>query len=320
MSHDRPPAGVNVPELADPRRARLFAIIARDARRAIVFRRGPTRRTRLIVWNLRDDTLEGGQWFFGRIYERRCDLSPDGELLAYFAAKFVEPHGTWTAIARPPYFTALAFWPKGDSWGGGGLFEDARTFLLNHRAPERAVVAPQGAPEAQGFTVKPFGRYSGFGEDDPIYRARLTRDGWSVDPPGEAKKQSFDAPVWMVFDPPRVRRLKLRGGGGALGSLTLRVLTHGYHERDGRSWVETADVVDDDGTILRGFGRIDWIDADRNGDILIAREGRLERLRRAAIRSGDPTLVADLHDMAFEPVEAPAWARSWTGRRPRRRD
>jgi hypothetical protein len=102
------PARVIAPKLADPNRARLLAIVARQARRAVVFRCRPTRKTRLFVWNLRDDMLEGRQWFFGRIYERRCDLSLDGKLLSYFAAKFVKPYGTWTAISRPPYFAALA--------------------------------------------------------------------------------------------------------------------------------------------------------------------------------------------------------------------
>lgn len=310
-------ARLNVPALADPSRARLFAIVAREARRAVVFRRGPAHKTRLFVWNLRDDTLEGGQWFFGRIYERRCDLSPDGELLSYFAGKFVGPHGTWTAISRPPYFTALAFWPKGDSWGGGGLFEDARTFLLNHREGdgEREIATLPGTPVTHGFKVKPFGRYSGWGEDDPIYSERLTRDGWSVASLTEARKQSFDAPVRIVFDPPRARILKLTGGGKQR-SLRLRVLTHGYHEKGGRSWVETADVLDHEGTMLRDFGRIDWIDVDHNGDILLAREGRLERLRRGELRAGSPKLVAHLHSMTFDPIEAPAWARTWTRRRP----
>lgn len=318
MPMKRIPARVNAPNLADPKRARLFVIVARDARRAVVFRRGPTRKTRLFVWNLRDDTLEAGQWFFGRIYERRCDLSPDGELLSYFAAKFVKPYGTWTAISRPPYFTALAFWPKGNSWGGGGLFEDARTFLLNHSQGEREIVALQGTPGAHGIAVKPLGRYSGGGEDEPIYTERLTRDGWSVNTPTEEKEQSFNAPVWIVFDPPRTRSLKL-AGGGKQRPLTLRVLTHGYHEKNGRSWVETADVLDHEGKVLRDFGRIDWIDKDHNGDILIAREGRLERLRRGDIKAGAPRLVADLHDMTFEPVEAPSWAQTWTKRRPVKR-
>ena len=56
-----------------------------------------------------------GQWFKGRIYEKRCDLSPDGTKLIYFAQKINtrtlnDPKYSyaWTAISRPPYLTALA--------------------------------------------------------------------------------------------------------------------------------------------------------------------------------------------------------------------
>ncbi|EGF90901.1 hypothetical protein ABI_23130 [Asticcacaulis biprosthecium C19] len=92
--------------------ARLFAIIARQTRKAVVFRRGPSRTVLLLTWDLESDTLTAGQWFKGRIYERRCDLSPDGELLCYFAAKHHGRPGTWTAISRPPYLKALALWEK----------------------------------------------------------------------------------------------------------------------------------------------------------------------------------------------------------------
>jgi hypothetical protein len=108
--------GASLPEfpgLADnANTARLYAIIARERRRAVVFRRGPSRLVRLLIWELGSDTLVGGQWLKGRIYEQRCDVSPDGEMLAYFAASYRPPFETWTAISRPPYLTALALWPS----------------------------------------------------------------------------------------------------------------------------------------------------------------------------------------------------------------
>jgi hypothetical protein len=52
----------------------------------------------LIKWHLKSDTFEIGQWFKGRIYERRCDLSPSGELLAYFAAKYLGEYGVRSCI------------------------------------------------------------------------------------------------------------------------------------------------------------------------------------------------------------------------------
>ena len=83
---------------------------------AVVLRRGPSDWAQLSLWDRGDDSIQPGHWFHGRVYERRCDLSPDGRLFIYVAAK----HGrrrddddigeSWTAISRPPYFTALALW------------------------------------------------------------------------------------------------------------------------------------------------------------------------------------------------------------------
>jgi hypothetical protein len=66
---------------------RLYVILARAAPIAVIFRRGPSRWVQIVKWSTNTDTFEEGQWFHGRIYERRCDLSPDGRLLVYFAQK-----------------------------------------------------------------------------------------------------------------------------------------------------------------------------------------------------------------------------------------
>src|SRR5205814_6077285 len=90
--------------------ARLFIILARNAPIGVVFRRGPSRWVQLIKWRTDDDTFEQGQWFHGRVYERRSDLSPDGSLLIYFANNITkrtqedkEYTYDWTAISKPPY-------------------------------------------------------------------------------------------------------------------------------------------------------------------------------------------------------------------------
>src|SRR5215469_4929229 len=61
--------------------ARLFMIVARRSPVAVIFRRGPSHWVQLIKWDTGNDTFQTGQWLHGRIYERRCDLSPDGSLL-----------------------------------------------------------------------------------------------------------------------------------------------------------------------------------------------------------------------------------------------
>ena len=74
------------------------------------------------------------QWLKGRIYERRCDISPDGKHLIYFAMNGrwrEEAKGSWTAISRALYLTVLTLLAKGDCWHGGGLFVGNDAYWLN---------------------------------------------------------------------------------------------------------------------------------------------------------------------------------------------
>ena len=102
----------------------------------MVLRRGPAHWVEVVKWNTAEDTFEHGQWMHGKIYAERCGLSPNGELFVYFAmkrGKVNESDGysyTFTAVSRPPYLTALAMWPAGSTWGGGGRFIDNKTLRL----------------------------------------------------------------------------------------------------------------------------------------------------------------------------------------------
>ena len=68
--------------------ARIHAILAREADKAVVFRRGPSSKTAILEWDLQADKFKLGQWFYGSFYPYRCDISPDGRHLVYFAAKY----------------------------------------------------------------------------------------------------------------------------------------------------------------------------------------------------------------------------------------
>jgi hypothetical protein len=114
----------------------MFVLLAKQAHVGVILRRGPTEWWRITLWDTKRDRFEGGQWFHGRIYPERCDVSPDGKLFIYFAGKFNQRSAdngygdTWTAVSRPPYLTALALWPIGGTWGGHGVFVDDRTVLV----------------------------------------------------------------------------------------------------------------------------------------------------------------------------------------------
>jgi hypothetical protein len=308
---------------------RLYAILARDGRSAVVFRRGPSRQVRLLRWWLAGDTIEPGQWLMGRIYERRCDLSPDGELLVYFAAKWETPAATWTAISRPPYLTALAFWPKGDAWGGGGHFLGERMLGLNHGAvvpPIRGRGAaprkpwhplPDDTPDPMpgGLIVTLVADWAGHGEDSPIEDARLARDGWLLRSAGRRAPYGSRRQVFIEFLEPEVYE---RPSPHALANpIVLRRLLRAIGERNGRWNVEDFELCAADSTVVRALTGCNWADWQANGDLLFSIDGRLYRLPAAEAASPTPDplagarLIADLTAMHFEAVAATPEALAW---------
>lgn len=103
---------------------------------AAILRRGPSKWVRLLAWDTANDVVLPGAWLNGRIYENRCSVSPDGKLFAYFATKFTgsgssEVASAWTAISKLPWLTALAFWPRSDTWGGRAQFVDDQTLIID---------------------------------------------------------------------------------------------------------------------------------------------------------------------------------------------
>jgi len=113
---------------------KLFVIRATDEPTAVIIRRGPSKWSHIIQWNTRRDTFSSGAWFKGRIYEEKCDISPDGRLFLYFVTKMSRSRTTfthaWTAVSRLPWLHALVLWPQGTTYGGGGRFVDNRTVSL----------------------------------------------------------------------------------------------------------------------------------------------------------------------------------------------
>lgn len=288
---------------------RLYGILARAANKAVVFRRGPSKRVQLLLWHTDVDEFEEGQWFKGRIYERRCDLSPCGSLLVYFAAKHKQPLFSWTAVSKPPFLTALALWPKGDCWGGGGLFEGEKILQLNHREGERKLA--EGFQLPKNFRVKPLGQHAGGGEDNPIEDMRLKRDGWKMIQSGEAVEHGLRHSIWIKFKPPLVYS---KPHAQTRGRYELQTYLHGIKERDG-PWYIIEHVVKDtkDGSTL-SLGRAEWAEWCHSGDLLFANYGRLFRLGFSGGVLNELSaakLIIDLNGRTFKEMEAPAEAKQW---------
>jgi hypothetical protein len=127
--------------------------------------------------------------------------------------------------------------------------------------------------------------------------------------------EGVGAPVGATAETPEILAKPLNTRSGLL--YTLRVARHGRFERDGRSNVETAELVGPgpEQATLRELGRVDWADLDHNGDVLWAWAGKLWRLPRprrvADFATAAPRLLADFNDMRFEAIAPPAAARKW---------
>lgn len=290
---------------------RLYVLLAKNSSEAIVIRRGPSMRVQLARWDRSSDKFELGQWFKGRVYERRCDISPSGRHFLYFAANHKPPYGTWTAISRVPYFKALALWPKGDAWGGGGLFADDNTLMLNHG--ENQLQMSDDSKLAPKIEVQQLHLHAGRGEDNPIYHMHLLRDGWQeteyIDRIAEPASN-----LMYPFNPPLEYRKPFYFSSNNF--CNLHMIIRGLFEVNGPWYVVDYYVADADGRLLCTLGRIDWADWDSNGDLLFANSGSIFRMKKLdqSPYVGEVESAIELIDFSefkFEAVPAPEQASNW---------
>lgn len=114
--------------MSTPPTVKLTLYLARRAPLTLILRQGPTDLARLILWDRAADRFEDGQWLKARVYPERCALSADGAHFLF--AAYGHPGGTYAALSRPPWFTALGLWDA--KWHRGtGVFLDARRFAVD---------------------------------------------------------------------------------------------------------------------------------------------------------------------------------------------
>lgn len=285
-----------------PPGARLYALLARETPVGVIFRRGPSRQTLLIRWDTANDTFETGQWFKGRLFERRSDLSPDGSRLIYFAANYKQPHHAWTAISRPPYLTALALWPKLDTYNGGGQFVTANELILNHEPWQRAM-----HPDFIKIPVRVAGYAEWRGEDDSVQKPLLVRDGWKLIDRGRWESFSAKAGGGFAANPPELWRKPHPAADLALETALVSI---GRKQGAFYCWkFRVVPARQPEGEAA--WNSWDWADWDKQGDLVYAQRGALYR---QPVRGGllEPArLLADFTGMKFEEVQAPEWATFW---------
>ena len=254
----------------------------------VVFRRGPTRHTRLLCWDLRNDTLRVGQWLVGTLQLGTCGVSPNGELLVYDARK---GRLHFTAVSRPPYFTALAFWEHRSPWSGGGFFPQDNQLVTGvmHNPDKGSLPAILDVTNVWAYFPWSGNERSTESFADAVRKAPEAHQGWRISERG----------LWQKLNPCH-SWLRLERNGAAQGR-------PGAYQLDGTQPANAKTAGCD-------LGTLDWADWGHDGALLFGRQGCLYRQRMnlslAAVFE-PPFLVADLTEQRFERVLAPDEARRW---------
>lgn len=283
---------------------RLYVLLAREAPVGVVFRRGPSKQVLLLKWYTDQDRFEEGQWLKGRIYERRSDLSPKGEKLIYFAANFKKPFYSWIAISRPPYLTALALWPVGDTWTGGGLFNREDEINFSEEGARAGLAKGYELPAWLKFQPPTEARTPA---DLAMGAPRLERDGWEMTQEGEDWWWKPESTFTVTADPPTIWSHPHPDQ-----PYTLHMILRGHGEPDGPWEIIEHEVVHLKTGDKHSLGRSDWADWDPfTGDLLYAQDGRLYRQPFREAGPLEAKALIDLRDRRFEGRKAPDWAKQW---------
>lgn len=273
--------------------ARIHILLARDEPLGLVIRRGPSKQVATILWNRSQDKFKLGQWLKGKIYERRSDLSTDGKYFIYFAMNGHwqgEAKGSWTAISRAPYLKALAIFPKGDCWNGGGLWTKKRGnknhYWLNdgygHYALRNTteVLPDKHFQPAEHFNNECLG----------VYYPRLLRDGWKL-------IERINTARWHhrdIFEKP------LRRGW------LLRKIAHAQTsppEGKGCYWDEHELIHPQSDTEIK-YPNWEWAEPDERR-LVWATEGKLFCGNITSKGINNEQKLYDFNSMEFEPIAAP---------------
>ena len=167
---------------------RFHLVLAANASAAVLIRRGPKRWTCVFGWDRSDDAFQPGQCVKGYLEARGATLSPCGKYFAYAMHDYqmlrTGNHGfrIYSAILRPPWLKALAFWDRGGvgllKERSGGLKLDVHPYHPHHS------IAPDKVHEDWTDTgIELVRRNKAFQDDEAFERWRL--EGWTSVTPWE---------------------------------------------------------------------------------------------------------------------------------------
>lgn len=110
--------------------------------------------------------------------------------------------GVWTAISRPPYFTALAIWPAFGHWTGGGYFRSDNEVVLFE--------SEDGMTPVENIRMPATFRVSAYSRTDPVCNIELDARNAAYD---DVRQQLIAAHEALKLAGHYVDRLEPRADG-----------------------------------------------------------------------------------------------------------
>lgn len=285
---------------------RLWVIMAREAHKAVVIRKGPRDWSRLSLWDTDTDQVEHGQWLHAQI--RGADLSPNGLLFVYSCFHSKSYYGAskeqrearaesgysylYRAISRPPYFTALALWNGGPSLD----FVDNNTLLCrdelethpDHPLSDKIQLVTEGGLSEADISARRGGLPRGWRLNNPDFFDNLRS--------GKRPYRNTDSYQFHHDNKAETYRLEVNWTSTTLAPIEryrfYTVQKLGTH----------AQVMID--------GDLTWADWDQRGRLACADRGALYILDPEN-PNGERKLIADFNGQTFESILSPEWARQW---------
>lgn len=274
MSEQSEPANKVLPP------CRLKFLFSRKAKRCVILRRGPSSWVRMILWDMANNEFLHGQWLNGPV--RDFDLSPNGDHLIYFVSyhKTRAPY-LWTAVSKPPYFTALAMWPISDAWGGYCAFVDDSKIYIEKGNHQTSLEL------SAGYSLKKYTLVAQRHDWD----WKMKRNGWTPTIPVD--HPSNHGMYFLVWK----KKLLLKGG-----TLCLQNKKHGNTKPV--YWLEGAqeDIA---------LPRVDCADIDPYGRLVVAQSGVLHIAQVSNNNELILEKIFDFNAQVPEEILAPKHATLW---------
>ncbi|MBX3742897.1 MAG: hypothetical protein KF712_18070 [Akkermansiaceae bacterium] len=276
-------------------------ILARDARKAVVIRRGPSKCVCTMEWDRDTDQFTMGQWMRGMIRERFSDLSPDGKHFIYSAYRPQSRKAEeLTVISVAPYLKAIGLWAGnafidgkliGFSTGGGGVFVSNTAYAM-HRiyffGPPYEEFQPIDLREVEdSYSPYHTGDIGGLGS----YPIRLQWGGWTRGDATEEDRHhrlTFSRDIGCNWVLEKIVHVNWRPGS----------------PRSKGSIYETHRLIHRATRVIHDRPLWEWADLDRDR-LVWAEGGSLWAGRVTPYEVADVRLLHDFNGMRFKAIRAP---------------